>query len=185
MNHSPHRAFTLIELIVVMAVIAILAAFAYPVYQRSVASGQATACLSNLRQLGSGLNAYLNDNEMKMPTLQIARDSLSQDVPVIDNTLDKYLPDKRAFACPADDKNFAHWHSGPVIGDPACLGDALAEAIRDPGGHYAAAQKQLFDDTFDLTDVPSSLRAAEVVARVAGFELSVPQARTTRRLVNA
>ena len=85
----------------------------------------------------------------------------------------------------ADDKNFAHWHSGPVIGDPACLGGALAEAIRDPGGHYAAAQKQLFDDTFDLTDVPSSLRAAEVVARVAGFELSVPEARTTRRLVNA
>lgn len=83
------------------------------------------------------------------------------------------------------DKNYAHWHCGPVIDDPALLGEALSEAMRDPGGRYAAAQKKLFDDTFDLTDTPSSLRAAEVVARVAGFELSAPKARTARRLVNA
>jgi CDP-glycerol glycerophosphotransferase (TagB/SpsB family) len=85
----------------------------------------------------------------------------------------------------ADDQNYAHWRSGPVIDDPARLGDALAEAMRDPGGRYAAAQKQLFDDTFDLTDTPSSLRAAEAVARVAGFELSMPEAPAPRRLVNA
>jgi hypothetical protein len=72
-----------------------------------------------------------------------------------------------------------------VIDDPDKLGDALAEAIRDPGGRYAAAQKQLFDDTFDLTETPSSLRAAEAVARVAGFELAMPEPQTTRRLVNA
>ena len=84
-----------------------------------------------------------------------------------------------------DDKNYAHWHAGPVINDPACLGDALAEAMRDPAGRYAAAQRQLFDGTFDLTDTPSSIRAAEAVARVAGFELSVSEAQTARRIVNA
>ena len=84
-----------------------------------------------------------------------------------------------------DDQNYAHWRTGPVIDDAEWLDDALSEAIRDPGGRYAAAQKQLFDDTFDLTDTPSSLRAAEVVARVTGFELSVPQAQTARRIVNA
>jgi len=82
-------------------------------------------------------------------------------------------------------KDYAHWRAGPVIDDPAKLGEALSEAMRDPGGRYAAAQKQLFQDTFDLTGTPSSLRAAEVVARVAGFDLSVPKPRTTRRLVNA
>ena len=85
----------------------------------------------------------------------------------------------------ADNKNYAHWRSGPVIDDPACLGEALSEAMRDPGGRYAAAQKQLFDDTFDLTGTPSSLRAAQAVARVGGFELAVAEAETTRRLVNA
>ena len=84
-----------------------------------------------------------------------------------------------------DDKNYAHWRAGPVINDPACLGDALAEAMRDPAGRYAAAQRQLFDGTFDLTDTPSSIRAAEAVARVAGFELSVSEAQTARRIVNA
>ena len=126
MNRSPQRAFTLIEMIVVMAVIAILAAFAYPVYQRSVASGRAAACLSNLRQLSTGLNAYLNENDMKMPTLQIGRDSLNQDVPVIDNTLDKYLSDKRIFACPADNKNLATKTGTSYCWNVALNGQAVA-----------------------------------------------------------
>jgi prepilin-type N-terminal cleavage/methylation domain-containing protein/prepilin-type processing-associated H-X9-DG protein len=100
-------AFTLVELLVVIGIIAILAGMAYPIYQRTVASGRAAACLSNLRQLGVGLNAYLNDNEMRMPTLKIARESTQDDVPVIDNTLDRYITDRAVFACPADAKGFA------------------------------------------------------------------------------
>ncbi len=126
MNRPATRAFTLIELIVVMAVIAILAAFAYPVYQRSVASGRAAACLVNLRQLSAGLNAYLNENDMKMPTLQIGRDNVSQDVPVIDNTLDKYITDKRVFACPADNKNLATKTGTSYCWNVALNGQAVA-----------------------------------------------------------
>jgi len=83
-----------------------------------------------------------------------------------------------------DDQNYTHWRAGPVINDVACLGDALAEAMSDPGGRYAAAQKQLFADTFDLSETPSSLRAAEAIAHVAGFDLSTPTT-PARRLVNA
>lgn len=126
MNRPILRAFTLIELIVVMAVIAILAAFAFPVYQRSVASGKAAACLANLRQLSAGLNAYLNENDMKMPTLQIGRDNVSQDVPVIDNTLDKYITDKRVFACPADNKNLAAKTGTSYCWNVALNGQAVA-----------------------------------------------------------
>jgi len=84
-----------------------------------------------------------------------------------------------------DDKNYAHWRAGPVIGDPACLGDALSEAMRDPGGRYAAAQKRLLAETFDLTDTPSSVRAAQAVAQVGGFTLRAVPARASRRIVNA
>ena len=107
MKTLSNAAFTLIELLVVIAIIAVLAGLAYPVYQRITGSGKATACISNLRQLGVALNAYLNDNEMRMPVLETGRESISDDVPVIDNTLDKYVPDRRVFACPADTKNFA------------------------------------------------------------------------------
>jgi hypothetical protein len=85
----------------------------------------------------------------------------------------------------ADDKNYAHWRAGPVINDPALLGVALTEAMRDPGGRYVAAQRQLFDESFDLNETPSSVRAARAVARVAGIELPAPLAPIERRIVNA
>ncbi len=101
------RAFTLVELLVVLAIVGILAALIFPAFQRSAASTKAAACLANLRQIGVGLNAYLQEHDMIMPVLQIARASSGEDVPVIDNTLDRYLPDRRVFACPADHKDFA------------------------------------------------------------------------------
>ena len=104
-----HRgpAFTLIELLVVIGIIAILAGLTFPVYQRVTQNGKAAACISNMRQLGAGLHAYLNDHEMIMPALKIARESTQDDVPVIDNTLNTYVPNPAVFACPADNKNFA------------------------------------------------------------------------------
>jgi hypothetical protein len=83
------------------------------------------------------------------------------------------------------DKNYAHWKAGPVINDPALLGGALADAMRDSGGRYAAAQRQLFAESFDLTETPSSERAARVVGRVAGLDLPAPASPIVRRLVNA
>lgn len=99
---TPRAAFTLVELIVVIAVVALLAAFAVPVFQRVMGSGRATACVSNLRQLSIALNTFLGENDNRMPTLRSGREKLTDEVPVIDNTLDKYTPNKAIFACPAD-----------------------------------------------------------------------------------
>lgn len=67
------------------------------------------------------------------------------------------------------DENFAHWAAGPVIGHVAALGDALKRAHEDHANQYRAVQQKLFDDSFDLTERPSSERAAQVVAEVAGL----------------
>ena len=99
--------FTLVELLVVLVVIAILAALAAPVSSRVIQSGKASACLANLRQLGVALSAYLADHNQTMPKLQAGRHSLSENIPVIDNTLNAYAPDPRIFACPADNKGLA------------------------------------------------------------------------------
>ena len=98
------RAFTLIELLVVIAVILVLAGITVPVTSRIVQNARAASCTSNLRQLGAALNLYLGDHNQVMPTLQEGRSSTTQNVPVIDNTLNTYVSDPRVFACPADNK---------------------------------------------------------------------------------
>jgi prepilin-type N-terminal cleavage/methylation domain-containing protein/prepilin-type processing-associated H-X9-DG protein len=97
-----HAAFTLVELLVVIAIIAILAGIATPVYQHVIQSGRATACVSNLRQLGTALNLYLAEHNQTMPVLAAGRASTGEDVQVIDNTLNAYAPNPKIFACPAD-----------------------------------------------------------------------------------
>jgi len=98
----PRQGFTLVELIVVVAIIAVLVSISVPVTSRVVQSGKATACSANLRNLGTALQLYLADHKQIMPPLQAGRQSTSDNVPVIDNTLNVYLPDPRVFACPAD-----------------------------------------------------------------------------------
>lgn len=63
---QPH-GFSLIELLVVMAVIGLLTAVAVPAITRSLGSGRAAMCRSNLHQMGIALQAYANSNEGRLP----------------------------------------------------------------------------------------------------------------------
>ncbi len=53
--------FSLIELLVVVAIISILAAILFPVFSQAREKARQVTCLSNMRQLGIGLSMYIAD----------------------------------------------------------------------------------------------------------------------------
>ena len=66
----PRRAaFTLLELMVVIAVIAILAGLLLPVFNKIGLMGQSTKTISNLRQIGVAIDLYEKDNNNFIPAV--------------------------------------------------------------------------------------------------------------------
>lgn len=63
MKKRAAHGFTLIEIIVVIAIIATLIALIFPAVSGALEKGKATQDMNNLRQLGLATQMYLNDND--------------------------------------------------------------------------------------------------------------------------
>jgi prepilin-type N-terminal cleavage/methylation domain-containing protein/prepilin-type processing-associated H-X9-DG protein len=61
------HGFTLIELMIVIAIIAILAAILFPVFNNARKKSLQTQCISNLRQLTTAIKMYATDNDDQFP----------------------------------------------------------------------------------------------------------------------
>jgi prepilin-type N-terminal cleavage/methylation domain-containing protein len=93
-------AFTLIELLVVISIIAILAGIAMPVFTGVMEKGKATQDASNLRQIGIGLAAYLNDSEDTM--IKGTATTWVLDDGTVQTLHPKYIPVFKVFQSPWD-----------------------------------------------------------------------------------
>jgi len=67
MRQRDRKGFTLIELLVVIAIIAILAAILFPVFAQARDKARAAGCQSNLKQIGNGINMYVQDYDETFP----------------------------------------------------------------------------------------------------------------------
>ena len=105
MSLTKRLAFTLIELLVVIAIIAILASLLLPALSRAREAGRATVCLSNLRQIGLGLQMYVGDNRNRLPLMRDkSMTSVTNQLPGPDQVLSNSVGNLNVFKCPSD-----HW----------------------------------------------------------------------------
>ncbi len=101
-------AFTLIELLVVIAIIAILAAILFPVFAQAKQAAKKTACISNMKQLGLGVQLYLGDSDDRMLYRLGSANSRSGLIPTNNNNrwwnlLMPYVKNKDIYRCPSDE----------------------------------------------------------------------------------
>lgn len=103
------RAFTLLELLVIMAVIAILISIAYPVYTGILERGKVTQDMNNLHQIGIAIQTYLNDNDQILP------DSPTWPGTTITPVLyPKYIGTRKIFQSPFDKRSSLETDLAPV-----------------------------------------------------------------------
>ncbi len=68
----PRKGFTLIEMLVVMAIVGILVGMLFPAISMVKKSGRKSQCANNMRQLGMGVIQYANGNNSVLPGSQAA-----------------------------------------------------------------------------------------------------------------
>lgn len=101
--------FTLLELLIVIAIIALLIGILLPSLKRSVDLAKGTACKSNLRQVGQALYLYQIDNGGWLPQAKAAdagaiggRSGNVRREPWFGQIVQTYLGDSGVLRCPKD-----------------------------------------------------------------------------------
>jgi prepilin-type N-terminal cleavage/methylation domain-containing protein/prepilin-type processing-associated H-X9-DG protein len=144
-------AFTLIELLVVIAIIAILAAILFPVFAQAREKARQTACLSNLKQIGTALLMYTQDYDEMFPVRYGSGDPVDFENGYQrnwKNMLMPYIKSKQVFACPSNQtakKGTLTWNGtdqvdGPIpAGYSMWLPDSWLSGVLGHGASYPQA----------------------------------------------
>lgn len=94
-------AFTLVELLVVLAIIGVLATLGLSVATAAMQKSKATKCLSSLRQISVAVRVYVGDHDGRLPDTGHARAEDGTSLSWL-NTLGTYLGPKFIGRCPAN-----------------------------------------------------------------------------------
>jgi len=95
------KQFTLVELLVVVAIIAILAAMLMPAVGKALDIAEATNCTNNMKQIGTANMMFITDNDQKVCAAYYVRtDDARENRFMYYDALYKYLGDVRNLECP-------------------------------------------------------------------------------------
>ncbi len=95
------KPFTLIELLCVIAIIALLTGLIFPVVSKVRESSRLSLCTSNLRQIGVAINNYSTDSKDRLPVCE--RMNSLYGLPALKDALGPYISKSaKVFSCPSD-----------------------------------------------------------------------------------
>ena len=111
-----HAGFTLIEVLVVVAIIAVLASIIFPVFSSARAKARSTRCVANLKQIGLAVDMYATDYDELYPLGKDPADEAYPEMwseypywqvwipymPRLHDALDPYVRNKELWHCPSD-----------------------------------------------------------------------------------
>ena len=95
------KAFTLIELLVVIAIIALLAAILFPVFARARENARRSSCANNLKQIGLGMQQYVQDADELYPPGQPTNTAAPGTGSTFVTLLRPYMKNEQIFICPS------------------------------------------------------------------------------------
>jgi prepilin-type N-terminal cleavage/methylation domain-containing protein/prepilin-type processing-associated H-X9-DG protein len=100
------KGFTLIELLVVIAIIAILAAILFPVFAQAREAARKASCQSNLKQLGTAVQMYIQDYDGAYPYWDWGKRSTSGVSSMWHVAIFPYVKNVGVYACPSDSQRW-------------------------------------------------------------------------------
>jgi prepilin-type processing-associated H-X9-DG protein/prepilin-type N-terminal cleavage/methylation domain-containing protein len=111
-NHFVRSAFTLVEALVVVAIIGLLAALLLPALNRSRIRARQIGCLSNMRQLGVGISLFTTDSNGVLPRSDDA--DASDPIPCWFYAVDPYLLNRAVSPSPSAVQKLALFKQDPI-----------------------------------------------------------------------
>jgi prepilin-type N-terminal cleavage/methylation domain-containing protein/prepilin-type processing-associated H-X9-DG protein len=140
-NKKLSRAFTLVELLVVISVIGLLMGILVPALGKARKTANRTYCKANLRQIGVAIRSYLDDNRDIFPLCsampwEITDTNSPFYAPPITKVLGPILKEPKVFICKSDNTqkyylrtgNTSYWYSGVTMaGPPGLAGRTIKE----------------------------------------------------------
>lgn len=145
------HGLTMVEILVVVAILGIIAAIIVPVSDRIKKSATSTQCIAKLKNLGISLSSYFIDNGDQFPEMVAARESRDEDDPAIDTVLADYVRDEQDFKCPADHAGIFEETGTSYFWNSLMNGQRLSNMnflgiTRDAGGIPLMSDKENFHE---------------------------------------